>query len=214
MQKGRRYRFNLINLEKPSSQYNNGMQPVVYSELAAEQDGKAWFRRGENVCYYQNLYRKNKNGKKGTSCFTVTWTDVHDRDDDRVYYAYCLPYTQTDMRNKVRSLQQVEVPIPSLSRRSNSEGRTNSGCRNGSSEEDTPPPYVGTNTPAPRSPEKCLSVGLILQSCLWPPRNSNGTEISSAAEDSLKITSTQSLGWSFARSYAAPCRGTLSHFSL
>ena len=58
------------------------MQPVVYSELAAEQAE----RRGSEevkMCYYQNLYRKNKNGKKGTSCFTVTWTDVHDRDDDR-----------------------------------------------------------------------------------------------------------------------------------
>ena len=116
MKRGIRYCFNVINLDKTTSQYNAGMLPCVYSEIKAEEKGEGWFRRGDSVCYYQNLYTKTKGAgpasssssssrdKKTSACFTLSWSDVHDYDGDRVYYSYCLPYTTTDMLAKVRGL--------------------------------------------------------------------------------------------------------------
>jgi hypothetical protein len=40
------YRFNILNMSKPTSQFNNGMQPVVYSIR-----NPGWKRFGENVSY-------------------------------------------------------------------------------------------------------------------------------------------------------------------
>ena len=34
--KGRIYRFNIVNLIKPDSLYNNGMKPLMYSKREAE----------------------------------------------------------------------------------------------------------------------------------------------------------------------------------
>lgn len=46
------YRFNIINLLKPDSLYNHGMQPLFYSEIEAQRSGKGWVRCGRDVCYY------------------------------------------------------------------------------------------------------------------------------------------------------------------
>ena len=90
------------------------------------------------MCYYLNLYRKIK--WKKARRFTVTWTDVHDRDDDRVYYTYCLPYMNR-YANKVRSLQQVEVPTFTVA--PFRMGGPGSVAVTGLPRR-TPPPYVGT----------------------------------------------------------------------
>jgi hypothetical protein len=50
--KGRTYRFNIINLLKPDSLYNHGMQPLMYSETDAKNNGKGWQRVGKDICYY------------------------------------------------------------------------------------------------------------------------------------------------------------------
>ncbi|KAL8197553.1 UNVERIFIED_CONTAM: hypothetical protein K2H54_031508, partial [Gekko kuhli] len=46
------YRFNIINCEKPNSQFNYGMQPVMYSVKEALQGRPHWIRVGYDVCYY------------------------------------------------------------------------------------------------------------------------------------------------------------------
>jgi hypothetical protein len=40
------YRFHIVNLSKPGSQFNNGMQPVMYSQL-----DPGWKRVGDHVFY-------------------------------------------------------------------------------------------------------------------------------------------------------------------
>ena len=45
------YTFNILNLEKPASLYNNGMQPVLYSEERACKEKVGWYRGGYNICY-------------------------------------------------------------------------------------------------------------------------------------------------------------------
>ncbi|BHF83644.1 hypothetical protein SprV_0902678700 [Sparganum proliferum] len=51
-----RYRFNITNLEKPGSQYNAGMQPLVFSVCEAMEGRPYWLRSGENVKYYKNHF--------------------------------------------------------------------------------------------------------------------------------------------------------------
>jgi len=57
---GRTYRFNIINMLKPDSLYNHGMQPLMYSEKTLKNTGKGWHRVGKDICYYQNRIPKKK----------------------------------------------------------------------------------------------------------------------------------------------------------
>uniref|UniRef100_A0A8C4QDU9 ATP/GTP binding protein 1 n=1 Tax=Eptatretus burgeri TaxID=7764 RepID=A0A8C4QDU9_EPTBU len=47
------YRLNLVNCEKVNSQFNFGMQPVMYSMQNALQEQQGWTRIGTDICYYR-----------------------------------------------------------------------------------------------------------------------------------------------------------------
>lgn len=47
------YKFNIINMVKSDSLYQDGMQPLVFSEKEAVAHGKMWKRSGSNISYYQ-----------------------------------------------------------------------------------------------------------------------------------------------------------------
>ena len=81
---GVHYRFNIINLEKPGSQYNGGrsnsfdlvnseilgMQPVVFSVKEAMNGHPYWFRAGGRVKYYKNYFlRHGSTASKIPHCF-------------------------------------------------------------------------------------------------------------------------------------------------
>ncbi|VDL60921.1 unnamed protein product [Hymenolepis diminuta] len=55
-----RYRFNIINLEKPGSQYNKGMQPVVFSVKEAMNGRPYWYRAGGCIKYYKNHFIRSE----------------------------------------------------------------------------------------------------------------------------------------------------------
>ena len=50
--KDRTYRFNIVNLMKPDSNYNMGMKPLVYSVKEAAERQIGWQREGSNISYY------------------------------------------------------------------------------------------------------------------------------------------------------------------
>jgi len=56
----RTYRFNIVNLMKPDSNYNQGMKPLLYSVKKSEKESIGWYRDGCNIAYYQTA-RKNRN---------------------------------------------------------------------------------------------------------------------------------------------------------
>merc|ERR1712224_822286 len=61
--RGPEYRFNIINMVKPTSVYNEGMRPLIYSTIEATLHGIGWVRGSENIIYYQNgIRRKDKGG--------------------------------------------------------------------------------------------------------------------------------------------------------
>lgn len=99
--KGRTYRFNIINLLKPDSLYNHGMQPLMYSDRDAMNSGKGWQRVGKDICYYQNNIIKKPSGH----FYTLTFSVQFDHDGDTVYFAHSYPYTYTDLQRYLGKLE-------------------------------------------------------------------------------------------------------------
>lgn len=53
MRVGTTYRFNIINCEKSNSQFNYGMQVLMYSVQEAISGRPRWVRMGTDICYYK-----------------------------------------------------------------------------------------------------------------------------------------------------------------
>jgi cytosolic carboxypeptidase protein 2/3 len=49
------YRFRIINLRKPTSLYNDGLKPLLYSMKHADLNEIGWCRTGHHISYYQNI---------------------------------------------------------------------------------------------------------------------------------------------------------------
>ena len=94
-------RFNMLNLCKPDSLYNEGMKILVYSERKAAHKDVGWHRSGTKISYYCNGIRKESDkkaqGGAARSYYTHTFTYDFEYDNDTVYFAYCYPYTYTNM---------------------------------------------------------------------------------------------------------------------
>ena len=111
VRKGQRVKFNLINLMKIDSAYNEGMKPCVFSVKESENFGRSWFRGGEEIEYHKNenysinvftkaidevegnedikreLYKRSK------SLYTLSFTYEFLHDDDTCFFAHFFPYT-------------------------------------------------------------------------------------------------------------------------
>ena len=63
VKKGMKVKFNMLNMIKSKSLYNDGMKVLMYSEKRQDakkkQEDKGWIRTGEDMSYYQNNYRKD-----------------------------------------------------------------------------------------------------------------------------------------------------------
>mmetsp|Transcript_86716 Transcript_86716/g.260334 ORF Transcript_86716/g.260334 Transcript_86716/m.260334 type:complete len:496 (-) Transcript_86716:75-1562(-) len=98
--RGHVYKFNVVNCVKPDSLFNCGMQPLVYSSVAAETHGVGWRRQGFNVCYYQNHIRR-----RSGYYYTLSFQLRCGYDDDIVFVAYCEPYTLSDFYRYIKTLE-------------------------------------------------------------------------------------------------------------
>jgi cytosolic carboxypeptidase protein 2/3 len=106
VKKGVPYRFNIINLIKPDSSYNQGQKPLVYSVKDANRPGGiGWYRDGDNIAYYQNSMKKKGGGNYYTLSFEVTLQ----HDDDEVYISHCYPYTYSDCCDLLQRLCTAET---------------------------------------------------------------------------------------------------------
>jgi len=95
MRTDRTYRFNIINFEKVNSQFNSGMQPVMFSVRDALNGKPYWRRVGEKISYYKNTY-----GKKKKIFYTLTFNIHFTYENDVCYVAYHYPYTYTTLMVK------------------------------------------------------------------------------------------------------------------
>ncbi|OWK55627.1 Cytosolic carboxypeptidase 4 [Lonchura striata] len=107
------YRFNIINCEKFNSQFNYGMQLVMYSVREALQGRPRWIRAGQEICYYKNHYRCSAaagGGMRGRFYYTLTFSIKFPHKDDVCYLAYHYPYTYSTMMSHLDILEQNRNP--------------------------------------------------------------------------------------------------------
>lgn len=55
VRRGIEYTFQIVNLFKPDSSYNQGMKPLIYSEKNVKATGVGWYRGGYDIRYFQTL---------------------------------------------------------------------------------------------------------------------------------------------------------------
>ncbi|KAL2092592.1 hypothetical protein ACEWY4_012390 [Coilia grayii] len=109
MQVGTTYRFNIINCEKANSQFNYGMQVLMYSVQEAIGGRPQWGRTGQDICYYKNHFSRSSiaaGGQKGKSYYTMTFTVTFQHKDDVCYFAYHYPYTYSTLKMHLQKLQE------------------------------------------------------------------------------------------------------------
>ncbi|XP_044129566.1 cytosolic carboxypeptidase 1 isoform X1 [Bufo gargarizans] len=113
MKTGTAYRFNIINCEKSNSQFNYGMQPLMYSVQEALASRPWWIRVGTDICYYKNHFSRSSiatGGQKGKSYYTLTFTVSFLHKDDVCYFAYHYPYTYSTLKMHLQKLESLHNP--------------------------------------------------------------------------------------------------------
>ncbi|XP_068093227.1 cytosolic carboxypeptidase 1 isoform X2 [Hyperolius riggenbachi] len=113
MKPGTAYRFNIINCEKSNSQFNYGMQPLMYSVQEALNSRPWWARVGTDICYYKNHFSRSSvatGGQKGKSYYTMTFTVSFPHRDDVCYFAYHYPYTFSTLKMHLQKLETLHNP--------------------------------------------------------------------------------------------------------
>ncbi|KAM9376128.1 cytosolic carboxypeptidase 4 [Pholidichthys leucotaenia] len=99
------YRFNIINCEKSNSQFNYGMQPVLYSVREALEGRPQWIRSGSEICYFRNHFCPAQ-GKRKATFYTLTFTITFKHQEDVCYLAYHYPYTYSALKAHLKVLQK------------------------------------------------------------------------------------------------------------
>uniref|UniRef100_A0AAX7VAR5 Cytosolic carboxypeptidase 1 n=1 Tax=Astatotilapia calliptera TaxID=8154 RepID=A0AAX7VAR5_ASTCA len=113
MRVGTTYRFNIINCEKSNSQFNYGMQVLMYSVQEAISGRPRWVRTGTDICYYKNHFARSSiaaGGQKGKSYFTLTFSTTFSHKDDVCYFAYHYPYTYSTLKMHLAKLEALRTP--------------------------------------------------------------------------------------------------------
>ncbi|XP_067931710.1 cytosolic carboxypeptidase 1-like [Watersipora subatra] len=103
------YQFNIINNEKVNSQFNSGMQPVMYSVQSAVNGEPSWSRVGTDVCYFRNNLSRSlqvTGGAKGKLYYTTTFTVTFRHSYDVCYIAYHYPYTYSTLQCQLLQWQR------------------------------------------------------------------------------------------------------------
>ncbi len=77
--------------------YNEGMQPVMYSEKDARSQGLGWRRAGRAIKYFKTPIRR-LDTKQEAFCYGLTWSHTFSHGRDTCYFAHCYPYTYSDLQ--------------------------------------------------------------------------------------------------------------------
>ena len=92
-QKGRKVNFNIVNMLRSKCLYKKGLKIMTYSKLQAKNENIGWHRDCSNIMYYtNNLFIYNDNSKKKRSLSSLSFDYEFKYDNDKVYFANCLPY--------------------------------------------------------------------------------------------------------------------------
>ncbi len=114
-EKHRTVTFNILNCTKPIPLFKAGMKPLVFSEIAYEEDGTEWTADTFDAFYARNTIPKNP-APAGTEAdammqnmntyYTLSFSYTFKHSGDRVYFAYSKPYTATMHCAMLKGIQQ------------------------------------------------------------------------------------------------------------
>jgi hypothetical protein len=107
-------KFNILNLVKGASLYNQGMQVVVYSQHCFVHEGRGWFRGGEQIAYFANNYSREHVSSK---YFTMTFSYTFPESQDTVYFAYSVPYSYTQLNQFLKAIEADPVRSQFITRK-------------------------------------------------------------------------------------------------
>lgn len=109
-----RYRFNIVNCEKANSQFNFGMQPLLYSVKEAKEGKPGWVRTGSRITYYKNNFihveaneEAKSTRKDHKSYYTLTFSIDFPHCGDTCYLAYHYPYTYSMLLVRISETMHV-----------------------------------------------------------------------------------------------------------
>ena len=98
------FTFNIVNLLKFDSLYNEGLLPAVRSEKS----GNEWYRGGFAVTYYENE-QKRAGAHRKTYTLTFMFSFLHA--SDTVFFAHCVPYTFTDLNKHLSFIKAAKSDV-------------------------------------------------------------------------------------------------------
>lgn len=101
-------KFNILNFAKGDSLYNDGMKVLIYSNKAQEQENCGWVRGGESLKYYSNgIIKDTSTSLKSYASLSFVYQFTYS--DDKVFFAYSLPYTYSSLQNLLDSYEADTV---------------------------------------------------------------------------------------------------------
>ena len=111
--KGKKINFNIINLLRKKCIYSRGLQIMVYSTLQAKKQNIGWHRDCTNIMYYpNNLYIYNAKNNKRRNLHTLVFDYEFLYDNDKVYFANCIPYFYSKLMKELSSYELDEDKYP------------------------------------------------------------------------------------------------------
>jgi cytosolic carboxypeptidase protein 2/3 len=117
--------FNIVNLTKPESLFNQGMRPVIYSYRDAETMNLGWCRAATDIQYRINQYTRQATadgtqpgGQGGATpgvlatypYYTLSFTIDFPNPDDVYLIAHTYPYTFSDHKAHLSRLTAPTAP--------------------------------------------------------------------------------------------------------
>jgi hypothetical protein len=101
------YKFNILNFKKQHSQFQEGMQLWVYSEINSRKtkDDNDWRRGGKSICYHPtDCYTRIDISffEKCEGKYTLEFEYTPEYKNDLVYFAYSVPYTDQNLRSDIK----------------------------------------------------------------------------------------------------------------
>ncbi|CAF2856372.1 unnamed protein product [Rotaria sp. Silwood2] len=102
------YRFRIINLVKKSSLYNEGMQILLFSDVAGKKELRGWHRVGHHINYAEYKQRTyNPLLERDINYFELDFQLEFPHTSDTCYIAHCYPYTFSDLKDDLDYLSSI-----------------------------------------------------------------------------------------------------------
>ncbi|CAF3345315.1 unnamed protein product [Rotaria sp. Silwood1] len=102
------YRFRIINLVKKSSLYNEGMQILLFSDVAGKKELRGWHRVGHHINYVEYKQRTyNPLLERDINYFELDFQLEFAHTGDTCYIAHCYPYTFSDLKDDLDYLSSI-----------------------------------------------------------------------------------------------------------